>query len=344
MEVHKEKIRYILQFFFDKGQKAAQAAKELNEVYGPNTVPDRTAQYWFNRFRSGNFDVKDAPRDGRPVATDVEKIQAVIAEDRHISVRCIAEELSVSYVSVSRHLRAMGYTKKLDMWVPHELSQKNLIDRISICESLLNRNKVDPFLKRLVTGDEKWVTYDNVKRKRSWSKAGEASQTVAKPGLTSRKVLLCVWWDYKGIIHYELLPSGKTINSDVYCQQLTRLKQAIDRKRPELANRKGVVFHHDNARPHTSLATRNRLRELGWEVLLHPPYSPDLAPSDFHLFLSMANALGTVKLDSREACEKWLSEFFESRGKDFYEKGIMKLPSNWQKVIEQNGAYFTKIG
>ena len=66
------------------------------------------------------------------------------------------------------------------------------------CESLLNSNKIDP----------SWVTYDNVKRKRSWSKSGEAAQTVAKPGLTARKVLLCVRWDWQGIIHYELLPYG----------------------------------------------------------------------------------------------------------------------------------------
>lgn len=107
--------------------------------------------------------------------------------------------------------------------------KKNLMDRISICESLLNRNKTDPFLKRIVTGDEKWVTYDNVKRKRSWSKADEAAQTVAKPGLTARKVLLCVWWDWKGIIHYELLRYGQTLNADLYCQQLDRLKKRSTR-------------------------------------------------------------------------------------------------------------------
>ena len=97
------------------------------------------------------------------------------------------------------------YKKKLDVWVLHELTQKNLMDRISICESLLNRNKINPFLKRMMIGDEKWVTYDNVKRKRSWSNRGEPVQT-AKPGLTVRKVLLCVWWDWQGIIYYELLP------------------------------------------------------------------------------------------------------------------------------------------
>jgi len=52
-----------------------------------------------------------------------------------------------------------------------------------------------------------------------------------------------VWWDWKEIIHYELLPSGQTIDSNLYCQQLERLCQAIERKRPELINRKGVVFH-----------------------------------------------------------------------------------------------------
>ena len=73
------------------------------------------------------------------------------------------------------------------------LDAKNIFARMDACESLLNRNKIDPFLKRMVTGDEKWVTYDNVKRKRSWSKSGEAAKTMAKPGLMARKFLLCVW-------------------------------------------------------------------------------------------------------------------------------------------------------
>ena len=60
-------------------------------------------------------------------------------------------------------------------------------------------------------------------------------------------------------------------NSIVYIEQLTKLNDAVEEKRPELTNRKGVVFHHDDARPHTSLATRQKLLELGWDVLPHPP-------------------------------------------------------------------------
>ena len=87
----------------------------------------------------------------------------------------------------------VGYQKKLDVWVPHELTQRNLIDRITICEMLLKRNKMEPFLERIITGDEKWVKYKNIKHKRSWSRADDPSQTISKPGLTANKVMLRVW-------------------------------------------------------------------------------------------------------------------------------------------------------
>ncbi|GFY08747.1 hypothetical protein TNCV_5006601 [Trichonephila clavipes] len=62
-----------------------------------------------------------------------------------------------------------------------------MMDRISICKALAKRREIDPFLKHMVTGDEKFVTYYNIVRKRSWSKCAESAQTVAKSGLTARK-------------------------------------------------------------------------------------------------------------------------------------------------------------
>ncbi|GFX78241.1 histone-lysine N-methyltransferase SETMAR [Trichonephila clavipes] len=150
---------------------------------------------------------------------------------------------------------------------------------------LTKQNEIDPFLKRMVTGDKKWVTYDNIMRKRSWSKRGEAAQTM-----------------------------GQTLNSDLSCQRLNHLKLATDQKRPEWANRGGVVYHQDNATPHTSVVTHQKLWELGWEVVMHPPYSPDLAPNDYHLFLSLQTFLSDKKLGSREDCENRLLEFFPDKG------------------------------
>ncbi|GFX40707.1 putative DD34D transposase [Trichonephila clavipes] len=92
---------------------------------------------------------------------------------------------------------------------------------------------------------------------------GEANQTVTKPGLMSRKVILCSWWDRKGCNDCnDLLPYHQTLNSNNYCQQLDHLKLAIDQQRPELANRRGVVFHSGNAWPYTSVVTRQKLWEL----------------------------------------------------------------------------------
>ncbi|GFX85412.1 histone-lysine N-methyltransferase SETMAR [Trichonephila clavipes] len=84
------------------------------------------------------------------------------------------------------------------------------------------------------------------------------------------------------------------------------------------------MANQDNARPHTSVVTRQKLWELGLEVLMHPTYSPNLAPNYYYLFLALQNFLSDKKLGSREDCENRLLEFFTNKGQDFYERGIMK--------------------
>ncbi|GFY14057.1 mariner Mos1 transposase [Trichonephila clavipes] len=158
-----------------------------------------------------------------------------------------------------------------------------------MCSSHLIRHNAEPLLDKLITGDEKWIIYENIKRKKCYCKPGTSSATVPKPSIHQRKVLLCLWWDRKGTVYYELLKQGKTINADLYCNQLDKLNAAIKEKRPALASRRGIVFHHDNVRPHTAMMTQQKLNALGWEVLGHPPYSPDIAPSDYYMFRSLQN-------------------------------------------------------
>jgi len=126
------------------------------------------------------------------------------------------------------------------------------------------------------------------------------------------------------------------INSDVYCEQLQKLSDAIAQKRPELINRKGVMFHHDNARPHTNL-TRQKLLQHG--MLPHPSYSPNLIPSDFHLFRSLQNSLNGKTFASEDLIKQHLDKFLAEKDGKFHERGIMKLSGRWQKIIEQNGQY-----
>ncbi|CAK9801764.1 Histone-lysine N-methyltransferase SETMAR [Anthophora plagiata] len=106
-------------------------------------------------------------------------------------------------------------------------------------------------------------------------------------------------------------------------------------------NRKGVVFHQDNARPHTSLVTRQKLLQLEWDTMPHPPYSPDLAPSDYYFFRSLQNFLDGKTFTLNEEVKNHLDQFFASKDQKFYERGIMLLPERWQKVLDQNGQYIT---
>ncbi|KAJ0179306.1 hypothetical protein K1T71_005018 [Dendrolimus kikuchii] len=95
-----EEIRYILKFYYKKGKNATQAAKKICDVYGPNAVSVRVAQIWFKRFQSGNFDIKDARRSGRPVTDKIDAIFKRVEQDRHISSYDVAGELGIDHKTV----------------------------------------------------------------------------------------------------------------------------------------------------------------------------------------------------------------------------------------------------
>jgi histone-lysine N-methyltransferase SETMAR len=82
----------------------------------------------------------------------------------------------------------------------------------------------------------------------------------------------------------DFTPPGLTVNAVAYQETL---KEAIRRKKTGLLTKGLGVVMHDSARPHSAAATANLLNSWGWKILPHPPYSPDLTPSDFHIFQKM---------------------------------------------------------
>ncbi|CAK9826344.1 Histone-lysine N-methyltransferase SETMAR [Anthophora retusa] len=123
------------------------------------------------------------------------------------------------------------------------------------------------------------------------------------------------------------------------CNFCGDLKILLVEKRPSLVNRKGVLFHHDNARPHTARITVEKIKNFNWELLPHPPYSSDLAPSDYHLFRSMQHFLSGKNFNNSEDVKSALNEYFNSKSQKFFENGIRKLTDRWEKVIETDGKY-----
>ena len=109
---------------------------------------------------------------------------------------------------------------------------------------------------------------------------------------------------------------------------------AIQEKRPNRQH--NVLSVHDYVRPHVANMNKEAIQTHGWEVLPHPLYSPDLAPTDFHLFQSLSNAMRGVPFSSGAELRAWLDEFFESKSNNFYRKGIENLVERWEEVVDTN--------
>ena len=86
--------------------------------------------------------------------------------------------------------------------------------------------------------------------------------------------------DVRGLVHYECVPTGQTVNQVYYLEVLKRLRGKVRLKRPEHFANNSWILHHDNAPAHTALYVREFLATKQITLLEHPAYSSDLAPSD----------------------------------------------------------------
>ena len=145
----------------------------------------------------------------------------------------------------------------------------------------------------------------------------------------------------RGVIHVDFLPRGATINSEYYCHILSDVHKCLWKKQPGLIT-KGVLFLQGNARAHTAHRTTCTLQQLGQEVLPHPPYSPDLAPSGFHLFEPLKEFLGGQHFSTDDEVKQAVLGWFSRTDKSFYAEAFQALVKCWDKCINVAGEYVEK--
>jgi hypothetical protein len=146
----------------------------------------------------------------------------------------------------------------------------------------------------------------------------QRSRKCLKKPYSASKLLETVFWDRTGLLLMQFMQQGITIRSQIYCKTLKNFIGPFRAKCGMLTSR--VVHLHDNARLHTAARTRAQLEQLNWEWFSHPPYSPDITPSDYHLFTRtyLKNWFGW-RLNSNEELMEGVKTWLSSQAADFFD-------------------------
>jgi histone-lysine N-methyltransferase SETMAR len=105
---------------------------------------------------------------------------------------------------------------------------------------------------------------------------------------------------------------------------------------------KGVILLHDNAWPHTAARTNALIKLFNWEISSLPPYSLDLAPINYHLFTKMKVWLATQRFHTNEELMNGVNNWLHNLVAPFFDEGLQKLVSRYDKCLNVDGNYVEK--
>lgn len=357
-EGHAEAVmeqRIIMRFLVKEGVKPSEIYQRVTLQYGEETVSKSTLYEWCKQFKDGREVVADLPGRGGVRAScatavnsgTIAKVKELVMENRRMTVRELSTLVGISTGSIETILHEhLNLSKVSARWVPRQLTVFHKEHRAQISKELLARYEEDgeAFLERIVTSDETWVhhfTPESKESSKQWKHSTSPTPKKFRMRPSAGKVMASVFWDFRGIIHVDYLPKSHTINAAYYQGVLKDVHAAIKRKRPGLIT-KGVIFQQDNARPHTAQSTMALISELGWEVIPHPPYSPDLAPSDFHLFGPLKKHLSGTHFETDEGVKAAVRIWLRGCSKEFYAQAFTSLVERWEKCVRVGGDYVEK--
>jgi histone-lysine N-methyltransferase SETMAR len=294
--------------------------------------------------------VEDEPRGGRPAGVRDDDTNAVIVatlldEDRRMTVREMEAECNIPKSSLHQILtEVLGKRKIAARWVPHFLNADQKAERMRVARVLLRRYRKegDRFLERIITMDETWIRdFEPELKSQSnvWASRGEKRPQKVRRQQSKVKQMVVLAYDFQGIITSYKVPQGATMNAAMYKDFLqNNLRPKIRKNRPGLLE-KGVIILHDNCRVHVARVIVDLLQKYGWEVLPHPPYSPDLSPCDYDLNPKLKEPMRGHRFQDIDELMARLTQEIWRLNRSKVLDGIQKLPERWTKCIELEGDY-----
>lgn len=350
-KMEKTEVRAVIKYYCLKKMSTKDIYSELAGTLGDSAPPYSTVARWCKEFNLGRTSTKDEPREGRPsiglTEGNIKKIPDLVLGDRRMTIWHLVELTGLSYGSIQRILTDELHMKKVSAsWVPRMLTNEQKEIRCQVSKANLEKYQADPdnFLRRFVTMDESWIHHFDPETKQqsmTWKRPSSPTPKKFKVTSSAGKVVASVFWDAEGIIKIEYLEKGATITGSYYAKQIKRLREAIKEKRRGKL-RAGVLFHQDNAPPHKAGVAMAAIHDAGFECLEHPPYSPDLAPSDFYLFPRLKEDLRGHKFANDSEVMAAVEAFLKSPEKYFFFNGIRGLEKRWTKCVDLLGDYVAK--
>ena len=343
--------RAVIQYLQKKGLTPKDIHNDMVATLGKDARSYATVKRWVAEFPRSRQNLEDDPRPGRPVTVAtpemVNKVHEIVMTDRRVTERYIASTVGISQERVHSILTEDLEIRKLSArWVPRLLTVDQKHTRRTLSRTNLNLFEEDlaNFLKRFVTMDETWFyhsTPEANQQSKQWKHPSSLPPKKAKTVPSAGKVMASVFWDAAGILLTDYLQKGQTINGAYYASLLTQLREKIKIKRRGKLT-KGVLFHQDNAPVHKSVIAMAAICGCGFKLIEHPPYSPDLAPSDFHLFPKLKTAISGAHFQSDDDVIHAVGDFLNGQEKDFFKSGIEALKHRWQMCIDNEGDYVEK--
>lgn len=304
MSLESVQYRSVIRFLFLKGKSREEIIAELSAVYGDECPSKATIYRWFNSFRDGRTSVLDEEKPGRPgeIAEGISgRLKIIVENERRITTRELTARLNVSKGTISTLLSEYGIRKLCSRFVPRFLTAEMRDRRLECCKENLEifDNFGDRFLDNIITMDETPLALYVPESKREsleWKFPGEASSRKMRSSTSHKKALmLSVFWDANGVILTDFAESGVRINSSYYSILVQKARKL--RRKSRVSD---LYYLHDNAPIHTSAASMATIECCGLNLLSHPPYSPDLAPSDFYLFNHLKRNLRGQHFDTEK--------------------------------------------
>ena len=184
------------------------------------------------------------------------------------------------------------------------------------------------------------IMSQRIKLCRQWVGPGSPRPKKFETQPSAGKVMATVFWDAKGVIMSDFLPKWSTITG-VYCANLLdQLRTAIHEKRWGKLS-EDVLLQQDNVRVHTCKVAMDAVEQNRYELIPHPAYLPDLAPSDFFLFPNLKKDIRGLHFRSDEVVTAF-EERVNGKDPDFFSSGLMALEHRWSKCITLEGNYIEK--